>query len=310
MDRLKIGQRSITSLPITVKAIDKENYTLTMVASSQDVDRHGDTIIQSGWNLKPYAKNPVILNSHNYYDATEVIAKAKKTWIEGEGKKSKLLQIWEFAVDANPKAKIIFDLYAGGFLHASSVGFIPRKFQENPDGSKNWYVIEEAELLEVSAVSVPANATATLAKSIGVDESELRKVVKVIEDEEIADDAETVEDEIEDDLNNPNDIDVTETDETEEEAETIEEDVEDTLDEEIEPEEDADELDIDEVEEKTVAPKLSKTAIVAKVINSLNERQERELKAVHATIEKMLKGESTEVKRDYNSVIRRLLKAK
>ncbi|MFA5750605.1 MAG: HK97 family phage prohead protease, partial [Candidatus Shapirobacteria bacterium] len=94
--------------------------------------------------------------------------KAVRTEIVGKGKRSKLEQDWEFAVNENPKAKIIFDLYAGEFLRASSVGFIPRKFKENQDGTRDWFTIEEAELLEVSAVSVPANAMA-LAKSKGIN---------------------------------------------------------------------------------------------------------------------------------------------
>lgn len=181
--KLQAGTRAYASMPVTIKGIDKETYRLTMVASTQSVDRHGDTIMQDGWDIGPYAKNPVILNSHNYYDATEVIARAENTRIEGKGKRAKLVQEWVFAVNENPKAKIIFDLYAGGFLHASSVGFIPRKFAEKPDGTRDWFVIEEAELLEVSAVSVPANATATLAKSIGVSEADILSAIKTFDPE-------------------------------------------------------------------------------------------------------------------------------
>lgn len=171
-------------MPMTVKSVDKDAGRLTMVASTQDVDRHGDTILQSGWDLKAYKKNPVILNSHNYSDATEVIARAENTRIEGKGKRAKLVQDWVFAVEENPKAKIIFDLYAGGFLFASSVGFIPRKFAEKDGGERDWFTIEEAELLEVSAVSVPANSAATLAKSIGIKVEQLKEVVGVYEDED------------------------------------------------------------------------------------------------------------------------------
>jgi len=286
MDRIKSGQKSITSVPVEIKDINKEKYTLTMIASSQDVDRHGDTILQDGWDLKAFKKNPVILNSHNYNDATEVIARATKTWIEGKGKASKMYQTWEFAVDANPKAKIIFDLYAGGFLHASSVGFIPTEFDKQKDGSTDYYTIKSAELLEVSAVSVPANAAATLAKGIGVEMDELKKVI-VIEDEET-----------------PEPVVEEETPEPVVEEETPEPVVEEVVEETPEP-----------VVEETPEPvktikKVSRTSRYAKLIHKLNERQERELKTAHATIEKMLKGESTEVKRDFNSIIRRLLKAK
>ena len=263
-----------------------------MIASSQDVDRHGDTILQDGWDLKAFKKNPVILNSHNYNDATEVIARATKTWIEGKGKKSKMIQTWEFAVDANPKAKIIFDLYAGGFLHASSVGFIPTEFDKKKDGSTNYYVINKAELLEVSAVSVPANAAATLAKGIGVDMDEFKKAIEIDETDDAPEDEDT-------DTETPEE-------ETDEDAETEEDETET-------PEEDEDGDEIADVETPEVGKAIKKVSVksrYAKAIHNINERQEQELKTAHATIEKMLKGESAEPKRDFNSIIRRLLKAK
>jgi len=301
MARIKSGQKSLTSIPVEIKEINKEKYTLNMIASSQDVDRHGDTILQDGWDLKAFKKNPVILNSHNYNDATEVIARATKTWIEGKGKKSKMIQTWEFAVDANPKAKIIFDLYAGGFLHASSVGFIPTEFDKQKDGSTDYYTIKSAELLEVSAVSVPANAAATLAKGIGVEMDDFRKVVKVVDEEE----------ETEDEIETPEDDDETETVETPEEEDTETEpeetEVETPEDETVEP--DPEEV-VDEAPVPKGNPAPSRKSLYAKAIHKLNGRQEMELKIARDTIEKMLKGESTEVKRDYNSIIRGLLKAK
>jgi len=302
MARIKSGKKSLTSIPVEIKEINKEKYTLTMIASSQDVDRHGDTILQDGWDLKHFKKNPVILNSHNYNDATEVIARATKTWIEGKGKKSKMLQTWEFAVDANPKAKIIFDLYAGGFLHASSVGFIPTEFDKQKDGSTDYYTIKQAELLEVSAVSVPANAAAILAKSIGIDTDELKGAIKVLDDDdETEDEIETPEEDKTETVETPEEED-TETEPEETEVETPEEE-----DETVEPDPEEQEPEIPE-EKKVKAP--SRKSLYAKAIHKLNDRQETDLKIARDTIEKMLKGESTEVKRDFNSIIRRLLKAK
>lgn len=183
--RFKVGEKAIVSMPVTIKGIDKDNYTLTMVASTQDVDRHGDTIVQAGWSLDRFNENPVILNSHNYRDATEVIANATRTEIVGKGKRSRLEQDWKFAVEENPKAKVIFDLYAAGFLHASSVGFIPTKFATDKNGNEDWYTIEEAELLEVSAVSVPANAYALAKqKGLSLDDENGDPIVDIDEDED------------------------------------------------------------------------------------------------------------------------------
>jgi len=321
MARIKTGEKYITSIPVTVKKVDKDKRTLTMVASSQDVDRHGDTILQDGWDLGPYKKNPVILNSHRYDDATEVIARAKSTKIEGKGKKSKLVQVWEFAVDENPKAEIIFNLYAGGYLHASSVGFIPRKFKQNKDGSTDYFTIEEAELLEVSAVSVPANAAATLAKSIGASEDDLRNAVKVLDQDQVDEDLDfNVNDEEtpsdDEDPETPEETD-DEGDESEDEAgdeedpETEETDTDEAEEDPKTDEEDPEETDTDDPEPaRSVKPRLTKKQLYARAIHKLNSDQERTLKIVSVTIEKMLNGESKSVKRDYNSVIRKMLKSK
>ena len=323
-------------MPIMVKAIDKENYRLTMVASTQDVDRHGDTVMQAGWDLKPYLKNPVILNSHNYYDATEVIARAENTRVEGKGKKAKLIQEWVFAVNENPKAKIIFDLYAGKFLHASSVGFIPRKFAENPDGSRNWYVIEEAELLEVSAVSVPANSAATLAKSLGIDVAQLKEAVDI--DDEDEEDIEDTEVEDEDPADEPENDDSE--DEDEETAETTDEDENDDEEPEIDPEEQLPEVPAETADEKrarlirekaaidaelstlnTPAPEVKAVnpkVVILRAIHNIDSERKSHLVKAHAIIQSMLEEKSSTLdaptqekiaKRKVHQAIRNLIKA-
>lgn len=145
---------------IKSQTANKENYTLEAIFSTDDEDRHGD-IVRQDWELKSFKKNPVILNSHNYYDALDVIGRAEKIKVVD----GKLEGTIKFAVEENPKAKIIFDLYAGGFLNAFSVGFIPREWSDKGE-------ILKSELLEVSAVSVPANAMA-LAKAKGIEVNKL-----------------------------------------------------------------------------------------------------------------------------------------
>lgn len=140
-------------------SVNKEKYTVDFVMSTEDQDRHTD-IVRQNWDLKNFKKNPVFINSHNYNDATEVIGKFIKI---KQNKKDKQLEgTVQFAVEENPKAKIIFDLYAEGFLNAVSVGFIPLEFGKSTEFG---YEVLKSELLETSAVSVPANAMA-LAKSL------------------------------------------------------------------------------------------------------------------------------------------------
>ena len=139
-----------------LKNADSDKAIIEGVFSSAKEDRHGD-VVKQDFDLKSYKKNPVIINSHNYKDATEVVGKASKLSLNSGQLEGKI----EFAVKENPKAKIIFDLYAGGFLNAFSIGFIPKEFNDKGE-------ILKSELLEISTVSVPANAYA-LAKQKGIE---------------------------------------------------------------------------------------------------------------------------------------------
>jgi hypothetical protein len=74
--------------------------------------------------------------------------------------------------NASEKAKLVdftYHCYKTGMLNAVSVGFIPLEWTENKTG----YDITKWELLEFSAVAVPANqdAIAEAVKSFGLDES-------------------------------------------------------------------------------------------------------------------------------------------
>lgn len=157
--------KRFATIGIKIQSVNKVANSLRAVFSTSDMDRHGDIVVQN-WDLSNFKANPVIINSHNYGDATEVIGRA----IAIEVIDGQLVGDIEFAVKENPKAQVIYDLYAGEFLHAFSVGFIPLEF--DAEGK-----IVKSELLEVSAVSVPANAMA-LAKQKGVDVAAIEADVK------------------------------------------------------------------------------------------------------------------------------------
>jgi hypothetical protein len=155
------------NIPVKVSSVDSNSLWATF--STDDKDRHGDRVAQN-WNLQNFMNNPVVLNSHSYQDSTETIGRVEALVQKDHSLEGKI----RFAIDENPKAKVIFDLYKGGFLNAFSVGFMPGE--------------EENELLELSAVSVPANAMA-LAKQKGIDVSMLddEDIEEEEEEEDIAD---------------------------------------------------------------------------------------------------------------------------
>lgn len=176
---MKIKEKQLIRMNIELKKVDLKTFTINGIFSTADEDRHGD-IVEQNWDLKNFKANPVILNSHNYQDATEVVGKAIEISVIKKETIKSLEGSIQFAVNENPKAKIIFDLYAGGFLSAFSVGFMPKEFDDKGR-------ILKSELLEISAVSVPANAMA-LAKAKGIDVDKLYD--KSLENDNEGEDAE------------------------------------------------------------------------------------------------------------------------
>ena len=146
---------------------------LDFISSDETLDRYDEIISASGWRLENYQRNPVFQNAHQYGDIIFTLGKALITEIR-PGRTSSasphLFQRIEFATDVNPMARIAYGLYKGKFLNAVSVGFIPMKWENGNAGeskvqspkSKVEYRRRylEQELLEVSAVGIPANPNA------------------------------------------------------------------------------------------------------------------------------------------------------
>jgi HK97 family phage prohead protease len=132
------------------------------------LDRYREIIVASGWCLETYRRNPVFQNAHQYHDVIFTLGKALVT----EVRDGRLYQCIEFAADANPLAKVAYGLYHGGFLNAVSVGFIPLRWVEGDSEAGFGRKYLEQELLEVSAVAIPANPNALqLALRAGAIES-------------------------------------------------------------------------------------------------------------------------------------------
>ena len=131
--------------------------TLTFVASTGAVDRHGDTVAPEGWRLDAYRDNPVVLWAHDY--RRPAIGRAQSVWRDGGA----LLARLEFA--PTEFGQEIEALYRQGYQQGVSVGFRPLRFEERRDARTGAFLgirFLEQELLEISAVPVPANRGALL----------------------------------------------------------------------------------------------------------------------------------------------------
>ena len=140
-----------------------DGETLTFVASTGAVDRHGDTVAPEGWRLDAYRENPVVLWAHDY--RRPAIGRAQSVWRDGGA----LLARLEFA--DTEFAREVEGLYRQGYQQGVSVGFRPLRFEERRDARSGAFLgirFLEQELLEISAVPVPANRGALLAQRGGV----------------------------------------------------------------------------------------------------------------------------------------------
>lgn len=153
----------------------EDDRKLRFVISSGALDRQGDTVNPLGWKTENFEKNPVVLFAHDYRQppvarASDIVA-TKTT--------GRLKATAEFmSPDLYPFSDMLYRMYKEGFMKAVSVGFRPIKwkFADEDDEDRGFMDInfEEQELLEFSAVPVPANPEALVgAKRMGIELSPL-----------------------------------------------------------------------------------------------------------------------------------------
>jgi HK97 family phage prohead protease len=156
--------RGLETVAAEAPAEEAAGAVIDFVASDATVDRYGEVIEPEGWKLENYRRNPVFLNSHRSTDVLNTLGKALIVAVRYE----RLFLRVEFAVKENPIARVAYSLYRGGFLRAVSVGFMPLKWEDGKAGGPWRRRYLEQELLEVSAVGIPANPNAlTLALEQG-----------------------------------------------------------------------------------------------------------------------------------------------
>jgi HK97 family phage prohead protease len=151
--------------------IKQEGGKLFAVASDESVDRQGDKLDMSKWDLTNFKKNPVLLAGHMYAPQF-VIGKVAGLKVEGK----KLLFNPEFH-EITELAREMKRMVEEGWINAFSVGFQwKRKIDETGK------VVDEVyELLEISLVAVPANANALVRRS-AASEDEVKALRKWFEE--------------------------------------------------------------------------------------------------------------------------------
>jgi len=163
---------------------------MTFTVATAEKNRNGWKLNPQGWHLENYAKNPVMLWTHNdgggWMDSGShglPFAKGERTWVEGDLLKVKCLWVEEGDItgEAGELCESVLRLYRKGYLNAVSAGWIPLEweFVETEDG---WEMMcKEQELVEISFVPVPAEPNALReAASAGINIAPLRRWARAV----------------------------------------------------------------------------------------------------------------------------------
>ena len=131
-------------------------------ASTNGLDRAGDIIESDAWTkggLENFKNNPIILFNHDY---NKPIGRATGLEVNDKG--------LDISAKISKAAGDVKDLIKDGVLGAFSVGFRVKDadYMTETDG----YKIKDAELFEVSVVSVPCNQGATFSVAKSFDNME------------------------------------------------------------------------------------------------------------------------------------------
>ena len=151
---------------IVCKATTGEDGLTRVIASTPTEDRYGD-IVSAPWQLDRYRQNPVVVFAHDYN--RPVVGRAVDVRLEGEN----LVAVIEWDDHpSNPLGQTIAHQFRSGFLSAVSVGFQPgiavrrsQLDQQDPRHGERGNVFTDNELLEISAVPIPANPEALAKRS-------------------------------------------------------------------------------------------------------------------------------------------------
>ena len=152
--------------PCELRQLDEGNRRATFVAATENgVETfHGrEHLEMGGADLGRYQANPVVLDTHNRFEAGGVVGNAKAR-IDGRA------LIAEITFAETERALEVWELVRTGFIKALSIGFIPRRVEHVEEGATARLgnqnvqgparIVREWELFEISVVPVPADRKA------------------------------------------------------------------------------------------------------------------------------------------------------
>lgn len=137
-----------------VKALDQEKRTFSGWATTPAVDRVGDIINPMGAKFK----NPVPLLHQHYHDSPIGTVRFKTPTEKGIEFDAQIPFIEEEG-SLKDRLDTAWGEIKNGLVRAVSIGFRPLKYSYLDNGGIDF---QEIEIFELSAVTIPANATAII----------------------------------------------------------------------------------------------------------------------------------------------------
>jgi HK97 family phage prohead protease len=157
--------------------IREEERTARFIASDESVDRYGDVVMQDGWDLKAFRRNPVFLWMHNQ---DRPIGTVKPIEV-ADGRLMATVKFYD--AGDSPLSDFLWRLVKKRKLNAVSVGFSVKSADayeaiRDENDRVTGYRFLEQELLELSLVAVPANPNALqVARTLGLPDDLIREAL-------------------------------------------------------------------------------------------------------------------------------------
>jgi HK97 family phage prohead protease len=151
---------------IDIKSVDEKNRMITFCFSDDQMDRQGEIVDQSTWDVKNYMNNPLILWGHDPSENENVLGQGISLDLNNNGKSYITAQFDD--AETNPKADTIFRQLVKRTLRCVSAGFINHTWDVQNDVP----ILKDNELLEVSVVAIPANPRAI---ALGLKEGSINR---------------------------------------------------------------------------------------------------------------------------------------
>lgn len=159
-------------MTVVRKTVAERGDGMEFVLSDATVDRYGDIVEPTGWQLAKFKRNPIALFGHS---ASFPIGTWQNVRVEG----GRLLgQLVLAAQGTSARIDELRGLVEQGILRAVSVGFRPIESEPiNPKEPYGGQRYKKQELLETSLVAVPANPAALqVARSLNLSAETLAVV--------------------------------------------------------------------------------------------------------------------------------------